>query len=65
MMTSFFWSSGHIGWPLFGIVVLSVLCLLATDITWRTVRISIRKLLPIAIAVWAFFAAVIIAIWYV
>jgi hypothetical protein len=64
-MTSFFWSSGHIGWPLFGIVVLSVLCLLATDITWRTVRIRIPTLLPIAAAVWVVGAAVIIAIWYV
>lgn len=65
MMGSFFWSSGHIGWPLFGIVVLSVLCLLATDITWRMVRISIRKLMSIAIALWLVVAAAIVAIWYV
>jgi len=43
-MTPFVWSAGHIGWPLFGILVFSALCLLATDIVWRTTRTSFRKL---------------------
>jgi hypothetical protein len=64
-MMSFFWSSGHIGWPLFGIVVLSVLCLLATDIAWRVVRASTRRLLSIAAAAWVVGAVAITAIWYV
>lgn len=51
-MTSSIWSSGHIGWPLFGVVVFSVLCLLATDIVWRVVSVSSHKLLLLAAVVW-------------
>lgn len=64
-MTSFFWSSGHLGWFFFGIVVFSALCLLATDIVWRVVPTSFRKLLSIATIIWAAGVAVLIALWYV
>jgi hypothetical protein len=62
---AFFWSSGHIGWPLFGITVFSILCLLATDFTWRVARVPIRTLLSIAAIVWAAGAAAITVIAYV
>lgn len=52
-MTPFVWSAGHIGWPLFGILVFSGLCLLLTDIVWRTVRMSFRNLFLCAAGVWA------------
>lgn len=51
-MTSFVWSGGHIGWPLFGIVVFTMLAILAADLVWRVVRIPIRRLLACAAAIW-------------
>lgn len=64
-MTAFFWASGHIGWPFFGIVVFSVLCLLTKDIAWRVVPTSSRKFLLIAAIVWAAGVAALIALWYI
>lgn len=64
-MTSFFWSAGHISWPFFGIVVFSVLCLLATDIVWREVPTSSRKLLSTVSIVWVAGVAALVALWYV
>lgn len=64
-MTSFFWSAGHFGWFFFGIVVFSVLCLLATDIVWRVMPTSFRKLLSIAAIVWLVGVATLIACSYV
>ncbi|WEN15369.1 hypothetical protein PY254_01425 [Rhodanobacter sp. AS-Z3] len=52
-MTTFFWSAGHFGWLFFGIVVFSILCLLAADVAWRLVSMSSRKLLAITALVWA------------
>lgn len=51
-MMSFFWSAGHFGWPFFVTIVFSVLCLLVTDIVWRTVPTSIHKLLTVVAVVW-------------
>lgn len=48
----FFWSEGHIGWPLFSIVVFTILCLVVTDVVWRVVRMSFRNLLICAVLVW-------------
>lgn len=64
-MMSFFWSSGHIGWPFFSIVVFSVLSLLSGDIAWRVTQISSRKFLSIAAIVWVSGVTGLIAIWYV
>lgn len=64
-MTSFFWSAGHFGGCFFGIVVFSVLCLLVTDIVWRVMPTSFRKLLLIAAVVWAVGVGALIALWYV
>lgn len=52
-MTPFVWSAGHIGWPLFGILVFSGLFLLVTDIVWRTVRMPFGKLFLCASVIWA------------
>lgn len=51
-MTAFFWSSGHIGWPFFNLVVFSILCLLTTDLVWRIASIRWWRLLLVAIVVW-------------
>ncbi len=63
-MTSFFWSSGHLGWPFFGIAVFSSVCLLVTDIVWRVVPTSSRKLLSTAATVWVVGVVALIAYWY-
>lgn len=51
-IADFFWSEGHVGWPLFGIIVFSVLCLLVTDVVWRLVQIAYCKLLVCVVLVW-------------
>ncbi len=63
-MTSFFWSSGHMGWPFFSIVVFSILCLLATDAAWRVISTSSRKLLSVAGMIWAVGVTVLIVLSY-
>jgi len=62
-MTSFFWSQGHLGWPLFGVLVYSVLFLLAGDIVWRLTPAPFRKILAVMALVWAAGMAVLVALW--
>lgn len=62
-MTPFFWSGGQIGWPLFGLVVFSVCCLIVADIVWRAVQIRFRKLLLATGIVWAVGAAITIVLY--
>jgi hypothetical protein len=52
-MMPFFWSQGHLGWPFFGVLVYSVLCLLAGDIVWRLTPAPFRKILGVMALVWA------------
>ncbi|NII11149.1 hypothetical protein [Oleiagrimonas sp. C23AA] len=49
-MSSFLWTSGHLGWGVFAIVVFSGIWLLLADLYWRlrTTRIS-RFLLALAV----------------
>lgn len=61
-MMSFFWSGGHIGWPLFAIIVFSVCCLVVADIVWRVTRFPFRRLLLAAATAWAVGAAAVIAL---
>jgi hypothetical protein len=62
-MTPFFWSNGHLGWAFFGVLVYSVLCLLAGDIAWRLTPAPFRKILAVMALVWAAGAIVLIALW--
>lgn len=59
-ISDFVWSAGHIGWPLFSIIVFSVLWLIATDVVWRIVRISFRNLLIRAVLAWMIGVAVVV-----
>ena len=61
-MMPFFWSAGHFGWPFFGIIVFSVLCLVVTDIVWRVVPTSVHKLLAVVAVVWATGVGLLIAL---
>ena len=64
-MTPFVWSEGHIGWPLFSILVFSGLYLLVTDIAWRLVRVPARSLLICACVIWLVGVACLIAfLWF-
>lgn len=60
-MTLFFWSGGHIGWPLFGLIVFSACCLIVADIVWRVARFPFRRLLLAAGMVWAIGVAAVVA----
>ncbi|WP_329743210.1 hypothetical protein [Dyella sp. A6] len=60
-MTTFFWSAGHLGWFFFGAIVFSVVCLLVTDIAWRVMRTSSRRLLAIVGVVWVLGIAALVA----
>lgn len=62
-MMPFFWSGQHIGWPLFGLVIFSVCCLIVADIVWRAVRLPFRKLLLAAGITWAIVVAAVIALY--
>lgn len=63
-MTSLFWSSDHIAWPFFTIIVFSVLCLLATDIAWRVISARSRTLFSVATLVWAAGVAALTLFWH-
>ncbi|HKZ10780.1 MAG TPA: hypothetical protein VJL61_08740 [Rhodanobacteraceae bacterium] len=62
-MTSFFWSQGHLGWPFFGVLVYSVLCLLAGDIVWRLTPAPFRKIFAVMAVIWVAGAVALIALW--
>lgn len=62
-MTSLFWSNGHLGWAFFGVLVYSVLCLLAGDIVWRLTPAPFRKILGVMALVWAAGIVVLVALW--
>ena len=64
-MMPFLWSDGHLGWSLFGIVVLSFTCLFVTDIAWRCVRLPLWKLLVAAGSVWLAGVVALVALYFV
>lgn len=64
-MNSFFWLHDHIGWPFFGVLVYSVLCLLAGDIVWRVITAPFRKIFSIMVIAWTAGVIALIALWYV
>lgn len=53
-MNSFFWTSGHLGWGIFAVVVFTGLWLLLSDLCWRLKNIRIHRLLVTMSAVWIF-----------
>lgn len=61
-MTSFFWSQGHIGWPLFGLLVFTAAWLLVTDVLWRTASTRVRIFAPVAGLAWIIGMVIILVI---
>ncbi len=43
-MSDFFWSSGHMGWGIFALVVFTGLWWLLADLVWRLKSIGIGRL---------------------
>ena len=51
-MKELLWSQGHVAWPLFSILVFSMLSLLLTDYIWRIMKISRWVLGVSSLVVW-------------
>lgn len=43
-MNGFFWTSGHLGWGIFAIVVFTALWCILSDLIWRLRNIRIHQL---------------------
>ncbi|MEO9089790.1 MAG: hypothetical protein ABI247_05605 [Rhodanobacter sp.] len=43
-MNDFFWTSGHLGWGIFALVVFTGLCCLLCDLVWRLTSVKIGRL---------------------
>jgi predicted membrane channel-forming protein YqfA (hemolysin III family) len=43
-MNEFFWTSGHLGWGIFALVVFTALWGLFSDLVWRSRNVRIGKL---------------------
>ena len=59
-MHDFFWSSGHLGWGFFALLVFTALLLLLGDLYWRLRNIRIGRLLAALVSAWLVGAALIV-----
>lgn len=60
-MTQFFWSSGHLGWAFFLLLVYSGVCVLASDLAWRFIKTSGRNLAAAIVVGWLIGVALILS----
>lgn len=60
-MSEFLWTSGHLGWAFFALMVFSGLWLLAIDMAWRLTRLGVRVLVVLALAGWVI--GVVLILW--
>ena len=51
-MNGFFWTSGHVGWSVFALVVFTCLWLLLFDLVWRLRSIRIGRLAAAMLIGW-------------
>lgn len=51
-MSSFFWTSGHLGWGIFALVVFTALWCLFSDVVWRLTSVKIGRLVASMSAGW-------------
>lgn len=58
-MSGFLWTSGHLGWGLFALIVFTGLWVLLGDLVWRLKNVAITKLAAALAAGWMVGAAVI------
>lgn len=51
-MSRFFWTSGHIGWGLFAVLVFTGLWWLLSDVVWRLKNGPIHRLVAMMFGGW-------------
>jgi hypothetical protein len=51
-MNEFFWTSGHLGWSIFALVVFTGLWWLLSDLIWRLKSVRIRRLAAVMLIGW-------------
>jgi hypothetical protein len=59
-MNGFLWTSGHLGWGIFAVAVISALWLLSTDLYWRLKSTRLVPSLGKMMAGWAIGVVVIV-----
>ncbi len=63
-MSSFFWTSDHLGWGIFALVVFTCFWLLLSDLFWRLRSIKIDRLLAAMCTGWVIGLALIVLGFY-
>lgn len=58
-MNDFFWTSGHLGWGIFALLVFSGLWLLMADLVWRLFTVKTNRLAAIMGVAWLAVIAII------
>ena len=51
-MSGFFWSSGHLGWGVFSILIFSGVWLLVCDLAWRLWSTRAARLIAVSATLW-------------
>jgi hypothetical protein len=51
-MSSFFWTSSHLGWGIFALLVFTALWWLLTDLVWRLMNVRIQRLIAMMAGGW-------------
>lgn len=65
-MSGFLWSSGHLGWGLFALIVFTGLWWLAADFAWRVNNTRIGRLAAVLAGGWLVGAAcIVVGFWLV
>lgn len=62
-MSEFFWSSGHLGWGIFALLVFTGLWWLLSDLVWRVRNVRIGRL-AIAVSIGWIIGAGLILLWF-
>lgn len=63
-MSGFVWTSGHLGWGLFALLVFSGLWLQISDLVWRQTKIRMARFLSIMSIGWTLAAILIVLGFY-
>lgn len=63
-MNGFFWSSSHLGWGIFTLIVFTCLCLLLADLVWRLTRVGVRRLAVTMVSGWLIGSGLILLAFY-
>lgn len=64
-MNEFWWTSGHLGWGIFALIVFTGIWWLLFDLCWRLLTIRINRLLAVMGIAWLVGVACILLVFYV